>query len=279
MFAKTIVDSDAFLDMPMSARLLYYDLALRADDDGFVNSPKKIMRTIGASQEDLDVLLKNKFIIGFSSGVIVIKHWFIHNYIRKDTYNATPYTEERTLLKIDKNKAYTLAGDDSCTNSKRTVDVTSTQVRLDKVRSDKDKDSIDPSSAKAAEDPPSEEPVRPAKKVYDPKFEQFWNAYPKVRRKAKRDAEKAFLRIKDTSLEEMLEALERQKKSADWKKDNGKFIPYPSTWLNGRRWEDDMETPSDTSFPKLSASESLELAMKKLEQQKKRQEAALSIAK
>ena len=82
MFAKTIIDSDAFIDMPVTARLLYYDLAMRADDDGFVNSPKKIMRMIGASQDDLSILIVKKFILPFDNGVVVIKHWRIHNYIR-----------------------------------------------------------------------------------------------------------------------------------------------------------------------------------------------------
>ena len=84
MFAKTIIDSDAFLDMPVTTRLLYYDLAMRADDDGFINSPKKIMRIVGASQDDLKLLAAKKFIIPFDNGIVVIKHWKIHNYIRKD---------------------------------------------------------------------------------------------------------------------------------------------------------------------------------------------------
>ena len=89
MFAKTIIDSDAFLDMPTTTRLLYYDLSMRADDDGFINSPKKIQRMIGASDDDLKVLIAKKFIIPFESGVVVIKHWKIHNYIQKDRYKPT----------------------------------------------------------------------------------------------------------------------------------------------------------------------------------------------
>ena len=89
MFAKTIIDSDVFIDMPISARLLYYDLGMRADDDGFVNSPKKIVRMIGASQDDLNVLISKNFIIPFDSGVVVIRHWKINNYIRKDVYHET----------------------------------------------------------------------------------------------------------------------------------------------------------------------------------------------
>ena len=112
MFAKTIIDSDAFLDMPMSARLLYYDLAMRADDDGFINSPKKIMRFVGASMDDLNILAIRKFIIPFDNGVVVIKHWRIHNYIRKDTYKETTYTYEKSLLEEDRNHAYRLINSD-----------------------------------------------------------------------------------------------------------------------------------------------------------------------
>lgn len=129
MFAKTIIDSDAFLDMPISARLLYYDLSMRADDDGFVNSPKKIMKFVGATNDDMNILIARKFIIPFDSGVVVIKHWRIHNYIRKDTYNETPYKEEKAMLSIDENKAYTLSNSES----RRAVDEPSTQVRLGKV--------------------------------------------------------------------------------------------------------------------------------------------------
>lgn len=130
MFAKTIIDSDSFLDMPVSARLLYYDLGMRADDDGFVNSPRKIMKMIGATQDDLSILILKKFIIPFESGVVVIKHWKIHNYIRKDTYNETNYKEEKSLLKLDENKAYTT---DNEQQSLLPVDDPSTQVRLGKV--------------------------------------------------------------------------------------------------------------------------------------------------
>lgn len=108
MFAKSIIDSDTFMDMPTSSRLLYYDLSMRADDDGFVNSPKKIMRMTGASQDDLKMLIAKSFLIPFESGVVVIKHWKIHNYIQKDRYKETLYTEEKSLLFEKENKEYTL---------------------------------------------------------------------------------------------------------------------------------------------------------------------------
>lgn len=108
MFAKSIIDSDSFVDMPTSSRLLYYDLSMRADDDGFVNSPKKIMRMTGASDDDLKLLVAKKFLIPFESGVVVIKHWKIHNYIRNDRYKGTIHLEEKALLSTTENKEYTL---------------------------------------------------------------------------------------------------------------------------------------------------------------------------
>jgi hypothetical protein len=107
MFAKTIIDSDAFLDMPMSTQCLYFHLAMRADDEGFLNNPKKIQRMIGASEDDLKILLSKRFILAFESGVIVIKHWKIHNYIRGDRIVKTAYKEERALLDVKENGAYT----------------------------------------------------------------------------------------------------------------------------------------------------------------------------
>ena len=107
MFAKTIVLSDAFLDMPLSARCLYFTLGMFADDDGFVNSPKGIMRQCGASEDDMKLLMVKKFLLSFESGVIVIKHWRINNYLRNDRYNETKYLEEKSTLSVDENGAYT----------------------------------------------------------------------------------------------------------------------------------------------------------------------------
>lgn len=137
MFAKSIIDSDAFLDMSVTARLLYYDLSMRADDDGFVNSPKKIMRMVGASEDDLRMLAARKFIIPFENGVVVIKHWRIHNYIRKDRYNETHYSEQKEMLELDENGSYRLV-DQRSTDGLPMVDQRLTQVRLGKDRLVKD---------------------------------------------------------------------------------------------------------------------------------------------
>ena len=108
MFTKKIVDSDAFLDMGLSAQALYFHLAMRADDEGFINNPKKIQRMIGASDDDMKLLIAKKFILVFDSGIIVIKHWRMHNYIQSDRFHPTDYREERSQLMVKDNKAYSL---------------------------------------------------------------------------------------------------------------------------------------------------------------------------
>lgn len=114
MFTQKIIDSDAFLDMPLSAQALYFHLNMRADDDGFVNNPKKLQRYIGAADDDLKLLLAKRFVIGFESGVIVIKHWRMHNTLRRDRYSPTHYQEEFALLEVKDNKAYTERGNIGC---------------------------------------------------------------------------------------------------------------------------------------------------------------------
>lgn len=108
MFAQTIIDSDAFLEMPLSTQALYFHLSMRADDEGFINNPKKIQRMIGSSDDDLKILIAKNFVIPFESGIVVIKHWKIHNYIRKDRLVETKYREERQQLTVKENGAYTL---------------------------------------------------------------------------------------------------------------------------------------------------------------------------
>jgi hypothetical protein len=107
MFSREITSSDPFLDMPQSAQNLYFHLGMRADDDGFVGNPKKILRMVGGNDDDLKILIAKRFILTFESGVVVIKHWLIHNTIRKDRYNPTQYLEEKKLLYVKENKAYT----------------------------------------------------------------------------------------------------------------------------------------------------------------------------
>lgn len=138
MFAKTIIDSDAFLDMPQSTQLLYFHLSMRADDDGFINNPKSIMRNVKCNDDDLTLLAAKKFIINFGSGIVVIKHWKIHNYIAKDRYKETKYKQEKSMLSLDENNSYTLEENNMYTECIQPVYEMDTQVRLGKDRLGKD---------------------------------------------------------------------------------------------------------------------------------------------
>lgn len=244
MFAKTIIDSDAFLDMPISARLLYYDLGMRADDDGFVNNPKKIIRFVGASEDDLKLLALKKFIIPFESGVVVIKHWKIHNYIRKDTYSETKYKTEKSTLFLDENNAYTSEKPIPLQSRRRPVDDPSTQVRLGK-------DSIGKVSIDTIGGEQSPLPVDVDTK--ETPFDMFWEEYPK--KVGKEAARKAFIKAKSkVDLNTILQAIKTQKTSEQWQRDNGQYIPNPATWLNQGRWQDELtickENKPNTSPPK-----------------------------
>ncbi len=132
MFAKAIIDSDAFLELSLSAQALYFHLAMRADDDGFVDNPKKIQRMVGASDEDLSALSESGYIIPLKCGVIVIRHWRVHNYIPKDRYKPTIYAEEKGLISTDeKSRVYKLYTD--CIQN----------VYADKIRLDKNNISVE----------------------------------------------------------------------------------------------------------------------------------------
>ena len=143
MFAKTIIDSDAFLDMPPSSQVLYFHLAMRADDDGFINNPKTIMRIVGAKDDDIKLLIAKKFIIPFDSGVVVIKHWRIHNYIQKDRYTETKYIEEKNQLIINEKNAYSLKQIGLLDDENDNVYILDTQVRKGKDRLELDKDRLE----------------------------------------------------------------------------------------------------------------------------------------
>lgn len=110
MFSLGVLDTDAFLDMPLSTQALYFHLNLRADDDGFVGNPKRVTQNVGASIDDLKLLVAKRFVIAFEDGVIVIKHWRMHNAIKSDRYVKTNYVEDLALLGIKENGAYTLDG-------------------------------------------------------------------------------------------------------------------------------------------------------------------------
>lgn len=212
MFSSDIVDSDKFLDMSATSRLLYYDLGMRADDDGFV-SPKKVMRLTGASEDDFRVLIAKNFIIPFESGVIVIKDWKMNNYIQKDRYTETIYKTEKAKLSCDNNNSYLLD-----TVGIQNVSKPYTQVRLDKV-------SID--------------------NIYICSFETFWNLYP--RKVGKKKVEPLYKKIATSKEieESIMSGLKSYKEKWRAEKTDIKYIPNPTTWLNQARWEDDIQISNE----------------------------------
>ena len=162
MFAKTIIDSDSFLDMPASAQALYFHLSMRADDDGFINNPKKIQRMVNSSDDDLRLLVAKRFIIPFDSGIVVIKHWKIHNYIQNDRYRPTIYQEEKAMLDVKENKEYSIVNG-SCTPCIHNVSNMYSQDSIGKcsvVQDSTVEDTEPPSAAPAPAESPAEEPQR-----------------------------------------------------------------------------------------------------------------------
>lgn len=241
MFCLDIVNSDAFLDMPVSAQNLYFHLAMRADDDGFIGNPNAITRLVNSSNEDLQLLKTKRFLLAFPNGVVVIKHWRMHNTIQKDRYKPTAYTHEFSQLTVKENNAYTDKKGHSGgmeTDCIQSVSEVETQVRLGKNRLDY----IPPIV------PQGDEPmVKPKKESFSESFNDFWKVYPKQLSKANALKEWNKLKPDDSLVREILTALERQKTSVQWQKDNGQYIPYPAKWLRERRWEDNLSETISTN--------------------------------
>ena len=189
IFSKTIIDTDAFLEMPATTQNLYFHLNMHADDDGFIGNPKRIGRMIGASDDDFKILIAKKFIIVFESGVIVIKHWRIHNTLSKMRYKETSYLDEKSQLLIKENNAYSLDEGKPLDDSRlvemgkrqvrRTVDEQETNLSKDKLSKDKT------SKDKLSEDKPSKK--KSAKADLDGMIDSF------TENEELKDALKAFL--------------------------------------------------------------------------------------
>lgn len=220
MFAKTIVLSDAFLDMPMSARCLYFTLGMLADDDGFVGNPKAIMRQCGASQDDMVVLLQKRFILDFESGVIVIKHWRMNNYLQNDRHKNTSYVEELATLTIDEKGAYTEVEKPMYTKCIQNVYTGKDSI---------DKDSIEYNNISSNEDICATQIAQVIEK---------WNTLetlgvsPVKRLTANSNRYKMLkARIKEYSLDEVLQAIEMIKYSSFLCRGNGKGWNMDFEWF------------------------------------------------
>lgn len=228
MFAKSIIDSDAFIDMPTSSRLLYYDLSMRADDDGFVNSPKKIVRMTGASDDDLKMLIAKSLLIPFESGVVVIKHWKIHNYIRGDRYTPTICQAEKECLSITDTKVYIKQNDIPMVD--QVADNRVTQDRIGKGSLEKDRIGEDSVGEKQADCKQSNCPPIPF-----PDIQQYFNQYctnlPSIREMTEERKKhiRAFLETHDIA--DLYHVFDAAQKSAFLSGKTGKDWKATFDWL------------------------------------------------
>lgn len=235
MFTKKITDSDAFIELSSPAQALYFHLNQGADDDGFNNQVQNAMFKAHASIDDLKVLLMKNFIIRFESGVIVIKHWRMHNTLRKDRYTPTSFQEELKALDIKNNGSYTLINDGCQMVAERLP-----QDSIGKVS--KDKDSIGKDSITNGGVPDEPQFPEVSKKVligqYNKEFDNLWQYYPN--KQGKEEARKKYIsaRKDGTTYEEVAQGLSRYIEYCKVEKTETKYIKHGSTWFNQKCWND-----------------------------------------
>jgi hypothetical protein len=233
MFTMKIIDSDDFLEMPMSTQALYFHLNMRADDDGFINNPKRIMRTVNASEDDMKILITKRFVLAFESGVIVIKHWRMHNAIRKDRYHPTQYTEELESLEVKKNGAYTEHGNHLTTNWQPDGNQLATTCQPSDSQSVSES-SIDKSRVGKSinNNTPSNIPQE---------FDLLWDMYPKYKKQGKKKAIEAYRRARKagTSFEEVRSGLESYVRYIEAEHIEDRFIKQGGTFFTQNAWDGD----------------------------------------
>lgn len=234
MFTKKITDDDHFLNLSSPAQALYLHLSMNADDDGFCNQITASMFKAHASVTDLEALLKNRYIYQFDSGVIVIKHWRMANALRKDRYTPTAFKNEMAMLKVSENGAYKLPDNNDMVaerlpNGCQLVAERLPQVSIGKVSIDKNnKNNISCNENSGIE-------VLDQKEMW---FESFWEIYPKHQDKKK--AKQKFLKLctNEKEYKAIMDGLRNV--LPVWAKKDTKYIPMPTTWLNGERWNDEV---------------------------------------
>lgn len=225
MMSDKVIKTDSFMEMPHSTKNLYFYLMIEADDDGFVSNPKTIIRMVNAVEDDYKILIAKRFVVPFESGVCVIKHWLIHNLIRADRKINTQWSEEKKLLVVDPDtQKYSLN-----TGLQPSVNQVTTKCphRLGKVSIGKVRLGKEPTSSS------------------DDGFDSFWKIYP--RKVGKGAAEKAWEKQKP-NLDVVVASVEAQMTSEQWQKDNGQFIPNPATWLNQKRWDDELSSVKQSQY-------------------------------
>lgn len=201
MISKKIVcNDDRFIEMPLSAQALYFHLLIRADDEGFVGNPKSIIRTINASEDDFKILIAKRYVLAFDSGVIVIKHWKIHNYIQKDRFTETSYVEEKQTLGLDEKGSYV-----ECIQNGYNLD---TQDRLGKYSIGKEREYKEKESAEALENTQEKEKVTQKEK-------ELLKNKEKENNTKEREIKKFFTK---PSVEEVKQYCEERKNNVDYVK-------------------------------------------------------------
>ena len=241
MFSKTIIDSDAFLDMPLSTQALYFHLSMRADDEGFVGNPRKILRMIGASEDDIKILIMKRFILTFDSGIIVIKHWKIHNYIQNDRFKETTYLEEKATLTLDGKKAYT-----ECIHDVSNLEA---QVSIGKVSIDKD--SIGNKQSGLA--------------LLTSEFEEIWKLYPNKKGKEKAKSSYLKARKEGATKQEIENGVKGYAEYCKAKAIEQQYMKHGSTWFCGKCWNDDYSVEVTTEIPKYSNTNAVDALARALE--------------
>lgn len=234
MFTKKITDDDHFLNLSSPAQALYLHLSMNADDDGFCNQITASMFKAHASVTDLEALLKNRYIYQFDSGVIVIKHWRMANALRKDRYTPTAFKNEMAMLKVSENGAYKFPDSNDAVaerlpNGCQLVAERLPQVSIGKVSIDKNnKNNISCNGNSIIE-------FLSKKEMW---FESFWEIYPKKQDKKK--AKQKFLKLctNEKEYKAIMDGLRNV--LPVWVKKDTKYIPMPTTWLNGERWNDEV---------------------------------------
>lgn len=235
MFTKKITDDDHFLNLSSPAQALYLHLSMNADDDGFCNQITASMFKAHASVTDLEALLKNRYIYQFDSGVIVIKHWRMANALRKDRYTPTAFKNEMAMLKVGENGAYKFPDStdlvaERLPNGCQMVAERLPQVSIGKISIDKN------INTNISCNENSEIEVLDQKEMW---FESFWEIYPKHQDKKK--AKQKFLKLckDEKKYQEIMQGLRNV--LPVWAKKDTKYIPMPTTWLNGERWNDEVD--------------------------------------
>lgn len=237
MFDKTITNSDTFLDLPDSSQVLYFHLSMNADDDGFINNWKSIIRMTGTKEDDLKILIAKQFVIPFESGVIVIKHWRLNNFLRKDRHIPTKFIDEMASLELGDNEEYLLG--------QPMVNQWSTENRIDKNRIDKNNILYNNN-------------IEQPKSDFELEFEALWEMYPN--KKGKKDALKHYInaRKKNVSYETIYNGLENYLKYIEISKTDLKYVKHGSSWFNQRGWEDDYSI-NETHKAKSKSEEQFEI--------------------